>query len=272
MEQGTLLQLNTIIHGDALTEIKKLPDECVQCVVTSPPIWNQEIKDLGPKDYLDLITGIIGESKRVLKKDGTLWLHMKYGNQNSMRMKPGDMAMMPWRVATALHEAGWYFRADVVWNKENLKTDVKKDRPSITHEYVFLLSKSRKYYYNSEEARDDGDMVKEFNWRSVWNHTTDPNPAADVSPLHHDIVERCIKAGCPTGGVVLDPFVGSGTVPLIAARMSRNFIGVEIDKKRFEVAKDRMGLFPHFGAYEAQEREVEFTEESLEPEKAEPVA
>src|SRR5260221_10349955 len=180
---------NTIFQGDALEQLRTLPDGCVQTCVTSPPYWN--LRDYGmpgqigldprPSDYVARIVAVFDEVRRVLRSDGTLWLNMgdgysqdtKWGGASGFRhtadkvgvyarprargssgLKPKDLIGMPWRVAFALQEAGWWLRSDIIWHKSNPMPESVTDRPTKAHEYLFLLSKSERYHYDADAIRE----------------------------------------------------------------------------------------------------------------------
>lgn len=203
-------------------------------------------------------------------------------------LKPKDMVGIPWRVAFALQADGWWLRADVIWHKPNPMPEAVADRPTKSHEYVFLLSKSKQYYYDADAIReplspkthtafgtkptskgnDAGGNVKSDNWartvaerlprlnangtvagankRTVWTIATEPTPDAHFATFPRKLVEPCILAGCPPGGVVLDPFGGSGTVGRVAEDLGRRWLLFDLNPIYAEIAKRRtaqMGLF-----------------------------
>jgi len=302
-----------IIRGDALTELRKLPAESVHCCVTSPPYWG--LRDYGiegqlglektPEEYVAKLVGVFREVKRVLRPDGTLWLNLgdsynagrtggwpggkkqwkpeqgKYQGRsgpNVPGLKPKDLVGIPWRVAFALQADGWWLRTDIIWAKPNPMPESVRDRPTRSHEYIFLLSKSARYYFDQEAVKEilkstdeeylrAGKSVREHhsfgkvaghplgilsfrnvpsgrNIRSVWTMTTKPFPK-DCGGEHFatfppELPERCIKASCPVGGVVLDPFFGAGTVGVVAKQLGRDFIGIELNHQYCEMAERRI--------------------------------
>lgn len=205
-------------------------------------------------------------------------------------LKPKDLVMMPARVAIALQADGWYLRSDIIWSKPNPMPESVTDRPTKAHEYIFLLAKSEKYYFDAEaikepvtgtaHARGDGvnpkaqkwpnawsaesgrhdgvgngryrpkqnasfsaavaGLVESRNKRSVWTVPTQPFPEAHFATFPEALVEPCILAGSPRGGIVLDPFAGSGTVGVVALRHGREFIGIELNPKYARMAKRRI--------------------------------
>jgi site-specific DNA-methyltransferase (adenine-specific) len=152
-----LLPMNSILRGDALPTLAKLPDEAVDCIVTSPPYFQQRDyagspQQVGgertPAEYVERLTAIFSEAQRVLKSSGSLWLVIgdKYVNNRLLGM--------PWRVALALGDAGWMLRADIIWHKPNAMPSSAKTRPTIDHEYIFFFTKTADYYYNADAIRE----------------------------------------------------------------------------------------------------------------------
>lgn len=296
---------NKVHCGDALECLRQLPDECVQVCVTSPPYWG--LRDYGvdgqlglektPQEYFDKMTAVFEEVRRVLRKDGTLWLNMgdsyvhnvrehitksdvQYANRGTRNWEtPGldfsggdfktkDLCGIPWRLAFALQAAGWYLRCDIIWSKPNPMPESVTDRPTKAHEYLFLLAKSARYYYDAEAIKEpfadermgnpgkykaglkelntpvgihgkgvtgngwneDGDKTAR-NKRSVWQIATYPYPGSHFATFPPELVEPCILAGSRAGDVVLDPFAGSGTTGEVAIRHGRKFIGFDLNEK-----------------------------------------
>ena len=151
-------------------------------------------------------------------------------------LKPKDLIGVPWRLAFALQEAGWYLRADVIWNKPNCQPESVKDRPTRCHEYVFLLTKNERYYYDSEAMRGPNGR----NIRTTWDINTMPYPEAHFATFPPALVEPCLALSTHPGDLVLDPFIGSGTTGLVALKMQRRFIGVELNPEYAEIAKRRL--------------------------------
>lgn len=207
------------------------------------------------REYVDHTVEIFEEIRRVLKREGTCWLNLGDGYANNGRsgLKPKDLMMVPHRVAIALQDRGWQVRSDIVWEKPNCMPESVRDRPTRSHEYIFLLTKSEKYFYNADavkepdagksglavdfrrstkEALVPGRHSKQHrierkstfatgsrNKRSVWSIATRPYPEAHFAVFPSELPELCIKAGCPDGSVVLDPFAGSGTVLEVAKEL-----------------------------------------------------
>ena len=326
-EKGSLsemLELNKIYNIDCLKGLKQLPDNSINCCVTSPPYWG--LRDYGvegqlglestPEEYVAKMVEVFREVKRVLRKDGTLWLNIGdsffsttkgSGGSNpetspkqawkgvengqgftprkisagALDLKPKDLVGIPWMVAFALRADGWYLRQDIIWHKPNPMPESVTDRCTKAHEYIFLLSKSQKYYYDAEAIKEpiaastveraksknnastrkdkgaaqwqsgltpeqqdkwysniDKNTVR--NKRSVWTVATKPFKEAHFAVYPPALITPCILAGCPVGGTVLDPFVGSGTTLLVATQHNRKSIGIELNPEYIEIAKRRL--------------------------------
>ena len=256
-----------IIQGDAATILKSLPSGFFRCCITSPPYWG--LRDYGtekqigveeePLLYIKRLVSVFEEVHRVLATDGTLWLNIgdsyTSGNRgyrapdkkNPIRamtfrpptptgLKPKDLIGIPWRLALALQDAGWYLRSDVIWEKPNCMPESVKDRPTRAHEYIFLFSKSLKYFYNYHNAREDNGR----NRRTVWSIPTEPFPHAHFATFPPKLVEPCLLIGSQPGDWVLDPFFGSGTVGAVCEQQRRNYIGIEINPDYIRIAKKRI--------------------------------
>jgi DNA modification methylase len=146
------------------------------------------------------------------------------------------MVPIPWLVALALQADGWYLRSDIIWHKPNTMPESVTDRPTKAHEYLFMLTKSVRYYYDAEAIKEQAAR----NRRSVWTIATQPFPGAHFAVFPPALVEPCIKAGTKEGGLVLDPFAGSGTVGMVALRLARQFLGVELNPRYAKMAKQRI--------------------------------
>jgi site-specific DNA-methyltransferase (adenine-specific) len=212
--------------------------------------------------YLNRLVSIFSEVRRVMKNDGTLWLNIGDGYTSGNRgwrapdkknparamsirpntpdgLKPKDLLGMPWKLAFALQEDGWYLRADIIWHKPNAMPESVKDRPTRAHEYVFLLTKSERYFYAHDEVKEEGSLLKR-NRRSVWNVKTSPFPEAHFATFPAALVEPCILAGSRKNDYVLDPFFGSGTVGVVCHRLARNYVGVELNPEYIQIASRRL--------------------------------
>jgi DNA modification methylase len=293
------IQLNSIIQGDCLVKLKEIPDNTFHTCVTSPPYWG--LRDYGveqqlgleetPEEYIQKLVMVFREVRRVLRDDGTLWLNLgdsyatgkpkdtsnpdlMWSNRKSRKappeLKQKDLVGIPWMVALALRNDGWYLRMDNIWHKPNCMPESVKDRPTRSHEYIFLLSKSPNYYYDYEAIKEravDGDPnaprgskgvlgqknkgvraylsknlipIAKRNKRSVWSVTTKPFKEAHFATFPPDLVEPCVLAGSPQDGIVLDPFFGSGTTGLVALRNNRNFVGIELNEEYIQIANRRL--------------------------------
>ena len=295
-----------IIQGDCIEGMKTLPDGSVHCCVTSPPYWG--LRDYGhdgqiglestPEAYVARMVEVFREVRRVLREDGTCWVNLgdSYngiggpGKQNGgpigptaaiaiegtkgrriSGLKPKDLCGIPWRVAFALQADGWWLRQDIIWHKPNPMPESVRDRCTKAHEYVFLLTKSERYYYDADAVNEvsvSGPHVRNRasnfkkagkevfgrhlrgaekivcdgtrNRRSVWTVTTKPYSGAHFAVMPSDLVEPCIKAGCPEEGTVLDPFAGSGTTLAVAAELGRSAIGCELNPEYIALAERRI--------------------------------
>ena len=297
--------------GNSLEVLKTMDEQSVHCCVTSPPYWalrNYDVDgQLGqeetPEEYVENLVDILREVKRVLRDDGTLWLNLgdsyvgsgdkgkhkdnkdrknRNGqviakNNKVQGLKPKDMVGIPWRVAFALQADGWYLRSDIIWHKNNPMPMPLKDRPTSSHEYIFLLSKSPKYYYDKDaileplldpDRKDKGksgfgglkhtsqpdkttnptysgnkyDATKHKgkNKRDVWTVGTAHYKGSHVAVYPPKLIEPCILAGCPYGGTVLDPFSGSGTTGVVALQNGKKYIGIELNPEYVKLSEDRI--------------------------------
>ena len=217
-----------------------------------------------PQNYPDLYNDLHNHGVDVTIKDqnGTLWLNIgdsyTSGNRGwrapdrknvaramSTRpptpegLKPKDLIGVPWRLAFALQERGWYLRSDLVWNKPNAQPESVGDRPTRSHEYLFLLSKSEKYVYDVDAVRGPNDR----RLRSVWDLNTQPSREASghFATFPESLAERCILIGTRPGDLVLDPFLGSGTTAVAATRNDRRFLGLELNPEYVAMAARRLG-------------------------------
>jgi len=261
---------NEILVGDCREILRRFPDDRFASCVTSPPYWG--LRDYGiagqigaePKlgDYLEKLLDVFVEVKRVLKDDGTLWLNigdaytsgnrtwrasdrknparaMSYRPPTPDGLKAKDLIGIPWRLAFKLQDAGWHLRADIVWHKPNSQPESVKDRPTRAHEYLFMFSKNERYRYNYDEMmeRVAGGMR---NRRSVWSIPTEAFPGAHFATFPPALVRPCLRASSRAGDVVLDPFLGSGTVGAVAAELGRSFVGIELKPEYAEIARRRI--------------------------------
>ncbi len=296
--------------GDSFEKLATLDSRSIQCCITSPPYYG--LRDYGVSDqigqepYPDMYIGnllmVMEQVRRVLKDDGTLWLNLgdSYarnggqrggGNREFLHMdgvqkrmcrvprgsgiKAKDLCGIPWRVALALQAAGWYLRQDIIWHKTNPMPESVRDRCTRSHEYLFLLTKSNRYYFNVEAIKEavtpqkkprlgkiigrggqgysnargrDRDNSGGFpnpsgmrQKRSVWSVTSRPFKGAHFATFPPKLIEPCILAGSRVGDTILDPFFGSGTVGLVAKQQERAYIGIEINPQYADMAERRIG-------------------------------
>lgn len=261
-----------VLEGNCRDVLAGLPDEIADCCVTSPPYFQLRSYgnlsgEIGQEarldDYVPALVSVFAEVRRVLKNEGTLWL-----NLGDTRSSDKQILGVPWRVAFALQADGWTFRQDVIWSKPNAMPEPVRDRCTTAHEYLFLFSKGRRYHFDTaaiaEKAtqppgvpkavaqhkqaalgRVGGSLganqgAKTRNRRSVWEISTQPFADAHFATYPPALVEPCILAGCPKGGTVLDPFFGAGTTGLVADRLQRNCIGIELNPEYAEIARERI--------------------------------
>jgi site-specific DNA-methyltransferase (adenine-specific) len=271
--QKIKLTESLILEGDSLEILRLLPSNLVQCVITSPPYWG--LRDynihgqigLEPslQEFINHLVAIFNEIKRVLRDDGTLWLNIGDGYTSGNRryrasdkknparamtvrpntpegLKPKDLQGIPWRLAFALQDDGWYLRSDIIWNKPNAMPESVKDRPTRSHEYLFMLTKSEQYYYNYEASREIGLNGDYRNRRSVWNINTQSFQEAHFATFPSKLVEPCLLISSKPGDFVLDPFFGSGTVGVVCIQNERQYVGLEINPEYVEIAANRLGI------------------------------
>jgi len=265
--KGLKLADSVIFEGDALTLLNRMPNEAVQCIVTSPPYWG--LRDyaipgqIGHEptlpQFLYRLQAVFTEARRVLANDGILWLNIgdgytsgnrgwrapdKKNPARAMRIRPEtpqglkskDLQGIPWRLAFALQDDGWYLRADIIWNKPNAMPESVKDRPTRAHEYLFMLTKSEKYYYDRQSILEPNGR----NRRSVWNIHTQGFPGAHFATFPPKLIEPCIRASSRPGDYVLDPFFGSGTTGAVAHRLGRKYAGIELHPDYVALAAARL--------------------------------
>lgn len=237
--------------------------------MTSPPYWGLRdyniphqigLEETLPK-FIARLRAVFAEVRRVLRDDGLFWLNIGDGYTSGNRgwrapdkknraramnirpdtpagLKPKDLMGIPWRLAFALQEDGWFLRADIIWNKPNAMPESVKDRPTRAHEYLFMFSKSEKYRYDREAVMDANGR----NRRSVWDINTIAYAGAHFAVFPARLIEPCIKASTRPGNFVLDPFFGSGTAGLVAASLGRRYIGIELNPEYIMLARARLGL------------------------------
>jgi site-specific DNA-methyltransferase (adenine-specific) len=155
-------------------------------------------------------------------------------------LKPKDLLGIPWRLAFALQDDGWYLRSDIVWNKPNAMPESVKDRPIRAHEYLFMFSKSEKYNYDRDAVKEPAANGKSRNLRSVWDVNTQAFPGSHFATFPTGLIEPCILATSRDGYYVLDPFFGSGTVGVVCQVHGRRYIGIELNPKYVTMAAERL--------------------------------
>ena len=325
----------TILVGDSRQLLATLPDESVNCCVTSPPYWG--LRDYGhaeqigqestPAEYVASLVAVFAEVRRALRADGTLWLNLgdsyaaqrggsampaetlaggvgdtahrgrtnscnggrqditspasrtgpvAHRNAKAFGLKHKDLAGIPWMVAFALRDAGWWLRSEIIWHKLNPMPESVTDRPTSAHEKLFLFAKSESYYYDSDAIREKGvtpagtlgakGSVERFttpgvnsrpptykvydgtrNKRNVWSVASAPYAEAHFATYPPSLITPCILAGCPAGGTVLDPFGGSGTTGMVALELGRNAILIELNPEYAKLIDQRTNTTRGFG-------------------------
>jgi len=312
---------DTILCGDAVEQLKSLPDESIDMCLTSPPYFSLRNYDVAgqigqettPDEYIDRLLAVFAEVHRVLKPEGTLWLnigdayagsgqgagtknpsakqksnrgmsHMQVEGFKSKLLtvqdcKRKDMIGIPWKLAFALRDAGWYLRQDIIWYKPNVMPEPVKDRCTKSYEHVFLLTKSIGYYFNSDAIREpcseasladfkrrktltnkgggkdsyEGvrpDLCRsradyyakdgKRNARDVWQINTKPYKGAHFATFPEELASRCVAAGCPEDGIVLDPFMGAGTTAVVAKQQGKHYIGIDLNQNYVALAEERI--------------------------------
>lgn len=296
--------MNIIEFGDCRDIMRKWAFDGVkaQTCVTSPPYYG--LRDYGhdgqigleetPEEYIAAMVDVFRCVRDVLADDGTVWLNIgdsycgtgdkgdyvdpKYANGRngqSVSMtkklegyKQKDLIGIPWMLAFALRADGWYLRQDIIWHKPNPMPESVKDRCTKSHEYIFLLSKSKKYFFDNEAIKEPvkqdwgtrdrtngkyhnegsglqphGGLEKSYetsNKRSVWSVNTKPYSGAHFAVFPQELIEPCILAGAPTNGIVLDPFMGSGTTAQVAQELGRQYIGCELNTDYKKLQDNRL--------------------------------
>lgn len=303
-----------IYIGDCTTIMAQWPGEFVQACVTSPPYFglrdyghaDQIGLEQAPEEYVQRLVAVFREVRRVLRDDGTLWLNIgdsyynyRPGKGQAMNkqsvsstkqdlpnvcarrgnrldgLKEKDLIGIPWMLAFALRADGWYLRQDIIWHKANPMPESVRDRCTKAHEYVFLLSKAERYFYDAgaiaEPALHAGEVVKlgekslskaqadglgtarsgnacrdsvtvaaKRNRRSVWSVPTSPYSGAHFATFPPALIAPCILAGSRPGDIVLDPFMGSGTTAMVAQTLGRQYIGCELNPDYADLQSQRL--------------------------------
>lgn len=320
-EKG-MIQLH---QGDCLEVLRTLPDDSVQCCVTSPPYWG--LRDYGCAgqigleetldEFLGRLVAVFDEVRRVLREDGVCWVNMgdsyagswgaqgRQGSTGQMAdrsvvsariaaaqkrtrtgsvdrlpsgIKPKDLVGQPWRLAFALQASGWWLRQDIIWHKPNPMPESVTDRCTKAHEYLFLLTKAERYFWNAEAMKEasecfgkdqrsgkdrilyegkrtEGDKAKNGqqsfvtvnetrNRRSVWTIATQPYSEAHFATFPTELPRRCILASTKPGDTVLDPFGGSGTTGRVAIELGRRAVLIELNPEYAAMIQRRTNVTP----------------------------
>lgn len=311
-----MINIEIILLGDAAEQLRTLDADSVHCCVTSPPYFG--LRDYGvpgqigleatPEEYVEKLVQVFREVRRILRPDGTLWLNIgdsytsggrktrDYDQKLPARamdqrpktpegMKPKDLIGIPWLLAFALRSDGWYLRQDIIWHKPNAMPESVRDRCTKSHEHVFLLSRSERYFFDTDAISEPimGNSTKRYlrgyrgqaeavalprfggtkygdstaeearcksgkeyvptprrNKRDVWSIGTMGFRGAHFAVFPEKLVEPCILAGSPKDGLVLDPFADSGTTGVVAQRLGRRFIGIDINPDYCAMAAERI--------------------------------
>ena len=298
---------DTILFGDCRDTLSQFDEKARMCV-TSPPYYglrdyggedNQIGMEQTPEDYVNEMVKVFRLVRDNLTDDGTLWLNIgdSYYNYRSdgnypqqtvsktrqdlpvrtpvrgnklKGYKSKDLIGIPWMLAFALRADGWYLRQDIIWHKPNPMPESVKDRCTKSHEYIFLLSKNKNYYYNNEAIKEPvkqdwgtrnrtngkyhnkgtglqphSGLTKSYtkkNKRSVWSVTTKPFKGAHFAVFPPELIEPCIKAGSEVGDIILDPFMGSGTTAMVSKMLDRYYIGCELSENYNNLIQERVPI------------------------------
>ena len=298
---------DTILFGDCRQTLKEF-DEKARCCVTSPPYYGMrdyggENKQIGleqsPEEYIQQLVEVFREVRNCLTDDGTLWLNMgdsyynyksgtgEYAKQSVAKgrqdlpmrtpkranklkgFKDKELMGIPWMLAFALRADGWHLRQDIIWNKPNPMPESVRDRCTKSHEYIFLMTKQRDYYYDNEAIKEPvkkdwgtrdrtngkyhnpgtglqphSGLTKSYtkkNKRSVWTVNKKPYKGAHFATFPAELIKPCILAGSEKGDIILDPFIGSGTTAMVAKELGRDYIGCELHEKYGHLIQKRIG-------------------------------
>ena len=270
---------DTILYGDCRKILSQF-DEKSRCCITSPPYYglrdyggesNQIGQEQSPEEYIQEMVKVFRKVRDCLTDDGTLWLNIGDSYYNYRKdgcipkqtfsnnrqdlpettprrsnklvgYKDKDLIGIPWMLAFALRADGWYLRQDIIWNKPNPMPESVRDRCSKSHEYIFLLSKSKNYYFNVDaikEPTNDGTGLKRK--KSVWNVKIKPYKEAHFAVYPSELIEPCILAGSEKNDIILDPFMGSGTTAMVAKQLGRYYNGCELNRDYNNLIQKRTG-------------------------------
>ena len=298
---------DTILFGDCRQTLKEF-DEKARCCVTSPPYYGLrdyggEDKQIGleqsPEEYIQEMVNVFRLVRDNLTDDGTLWLNIgdsyynyksgtgEYAKQSFSKsrqdlpmktpkranrlkgFKDKELMGIPWMLAFALRADGWHLRQDIIWNKPNPMPESVRDRCTKSHEYIFLMTKQRDYYYDNEAIKEPvkkdwgtrdrtngkyhnpgtglqphSGLTKSYtkkNKRSVWTVNKKPYKGAHFATFPEELIKPCILAGSEKGDIILDPFMGSGTTAMVAKELGRDYIGCELHEKYGYLIQKRIG-------------------------------
>ena len=298
---------NTILYGDCRDTLKQFDEQARTCI-TSPPYYglrdyggeeNQIGQEKTPEEFIDQLVSVFKEVRNVLTDDGTLWINLgdsyynyrpgkgqSYPKQSVSKtnqdlptqcnkrgnklegLKEKDLIGIPWMFAFAMRSDGWYLRQDIIWHKPNPMPESVKDRCTKSHEYIFLLSKNKKYYYDNEAIKEPvkqdwgtrnrtngkyhnsgsglsphSGLTKSYdrkNKRDVWSITNKPYKGSHFAVFPPDLITPCILAGSEKGDIILDPFMGSGTTAMVAKQLGRDYIGCELHEEYSNLLAQRV--------------------------------
>ena len=304
--EGNIMR-NKILYGDCRDTLKQFDEQARTCV-TSPPYYglrnygneeNQIGQENTPEEFIDQLVNVFKEVRNVLTDDGTLWVNLgdsyynyrpgkgqSYPKQSVSKtnqdlptqcnkrgnkldgLKEKDLIGIPWMFAFAMRSDGWYLRQDIIWHKPNPMPESVKDRCTKSHEYIFLLSKNKKYYYDNEAIKEPvkqdwgtrnrtngkyhnsgsglsphSGLTKSYdrkNKRDVWSITNKPYKGSHFAVFPPDLITPCILAGSEKGDIILDPFMGSGTTAMVAKQLGRDYIGCELHEEYSNLIDQRV--------------------------------
>ena len=304
--EGNIMR-NKILYGDCRDTLKQFDEQARTCI-TSPPYYglrdyggeeNQIGQEKTPEEFIDQLVSVFKEVRNVLTDDGTLWVNLgdsyynyrpgkgqSYPKQSVSKtnqdlptqcnkrgnklegLKEKDLIGIPWMFAFAMRSDGWYLRQDIIWHKPNPMPESVKDRCTKSHEYIFLLSKNKKYYYDNEAIKEPvkqdwgtrnrtngkyhnsgsglslhSGLTKSYdrkNKRDVWSITNKPYKGSHFAVFPPDLITPCILAGSEKGDIVLDPFMGSGTTAMVAKQLGRDYIGCELHEEYSNLIDQRV--------------------------------
>ena len=306
IREGNIMR-NTILYGDCRDTLKQFDEQARTCI-TSPPYYglrdyggeeNQIGQENTPEEFIDQLVSVFKEVRNVLTDDGTLWINLgdsyynyrpgkgqSYPKQSVSKtnqdlptqcnkrgnkldgLKEKDLIGIPWMFAFAMRSDGWYLRQDIIWHKPNPMPESVKDRCTKSHEYIFLLSKNKKYYYDNEAIKEPvkqdwgtrdrtkgkyhnigsglsphSGLSKSYdrkNKRDVWSVTNKPFKGSHFAVFPPDLITPCILAGSEKGDIILDPFMGSGTTAMVAKQLGRDYIGCELHEEYSNLIDQRV--------------------------------